>query len=593
MAPIAIYEQQIAHYKAEMAKFKRQLMLLGYLRLFSFVIMLLFGYWFFRDGFDTMWLLPIAVMLVVFGGGLVFYVRTQDKQARAKLLLALNEQEVELATTGNSRFPNGLGWMDETHPYTGDLDVFGPSSLYSHMNRTGTLSGAGALAGFLSGTSREAALIRKRQEASKALAPRVAFRQLFLVNGLLAGEKAEDMKELRLWLDMPFRFINNKFVQVMRWLSPVLSVMGVVYYMITNNHYPLLGVIVVNALILRQFLVEVTRQHTLVSSKEGVFRKFALLMQMINKEQFGNVVLLQEFQQQTTEADVALKQLARICSAWDQRLNMLVGMILNVLGLYDLHCGVALEKWKVQYKDKVDGWFKVLFEMEVYNSMATFAYNHPGYIYPVVDEEPAQLVGKGIGHPLIPEEECVKNDIGIGTPEQFLIITGSNMSGKSTFLRSVGTNLLMGMCGMPVCAEEFRVSPMMIMTSMRIKDSIAKHTSYFQAELLRLQEIVQVLKSGERVFILLDEILKGTNSEDKLSGSRSLIAHFLEYNCLGMIATHDLELGHMEEEYAGRIRNYCFESTIRDEQLFFDYSIREGVARNKNATFLMKKMEII
>jgi hypothetical protein len=593
MAPIAIYEQQIEHYKAELAKFRRQLALLGYLRLFSFLIMLLSGYCFFRDGFNTTWLLPIVVMLGVFVVGLVYYVRTQDQQARAKLLLALNEQEVELATTGSAKFPTGLGWVDETHPYTGDLDVFGVASLYSHMNRTGTLSGAAALADFLSDPDREPALIRHRQEASKALAQKLAFRQLFLVNGLLAGEKQEDGKELRMWLDMPFRFINNKFVQVMRWVSPVLSVIALLIWATTSRYYPFVGVIIMNSVILRQYLVEVNRQHMLISSKEGVFRKFALLMQLINRESFGDVVLLKEFQERTKEADVALKRLARVCNAWDQRMNMLVGMVLNVLGLYDLHCGVALEKWKLQYKDKVDGWFRVLFDMEVYNSMATFAYNHPGYIYPEVDETQSQLVGKGIGHPLIPEKDCVKNDIAIGVPEQFLIITGSNMSGKSTFLRSVGTNLLMAMCGMPVCAEEFRVSPMRIMTSMRIKDSIAKHTSYFQAELLRLQEIVMVLKSGEPVFILLDEILKGTNSEDKLSGSRSLIAHFLQYKCLGMIATHDLELGHMEAEYATRIRNYCFESTIMNDQLFFDYRIREGVARNKNATFLMKKMEII
>jgi DNA mismatch repair ATPase MutS len=198
-----------------------------------------------------------------------------------------------------------------------------------------------------------------------------------------------------------------------------------------------------------------------------------------------------------------------------------------------------------------------------------------------------------VGHPLIPAEECVRNDIGIGTPQQFLIITGSNMSGKSTFLRSVGSNLLLSLRGMPVCAASFACSPMQIMTSMRIKDSIAKHTSYFQAELLRLQQIVEVLKNGQQVFILLDEILKGTNSEDKLAGSRRLIEHFLQYHCLGMIATHDLELGHLEDTYPQRIRNYCFESTIKDDQLFFDYSIREGVARNKNATFLMQKMEII
>ncbi|SFW72260.1 MutS-related protein [Chitinophaga sancti] len=593
MASIAIYEEQINHYKAELAGYKRQLNLLGYLRLLSFLILSFFVYQYFRDLFEPIWLLPILLMLGVFAGALVVYTRLQEKQTLAKMLLELNKKEYELATTGKSAFYDGTFFMDDTHPYAGDLDVFGYSSIYSHMNRTGTLTGANFLAQFLKAPWLGVEKTGERQEVVKELAPKLQFRQLLTAQAALAGEKSEDQHELRLWLDMPIRFLNDQFVQVARWVSPALSVVAFIYLIATYNVYPLLAMLAINSLILRQFLKEINRQHILISSKERVFAKFSVLVQMINTENFGQAAMLNRDQEKTQEAGVALKRLARIVNIWDQRMNMAIGMLLNGLGLYDLHCAVILEKWKLKYKDKVAGWMDVIYGFEIYNSMATFAYNHPDFIYPEVNDTQSQLAGKGIGHPLIPVEECVKNDIAIGTPQQFLIITGSNMSGKSTFLRSVGCNLLLAMCGLPVCAEEFKCSPMKIMTSMRIKDSIAKHTSYFQAELLRLQEIVKVLKSGERVFILLDEILKGTNSEDKLSGSRSLIAHFLQYHCLGMIATHDLELGHMEEAYAGRIRNYCFESTIEDEQLFFDYRIREGVARNKNATFLMKKMEII
>ena len=228
----------------------------------------------------------------------------------------------------------------------------------------------------------------------------------------------------------------------------------------------------------------------------------------------------------------------------------------------------------------------------LFRSLATFAYNHPAYTYPVFREKPG-VTGTAIGHPLIPSSQCVTNDCSIGNGDQFLIITGSNMSGKSTFLRSVSVNWLLAMTGAPVCAAEFSCSPLRIMTSMRIKDSIARHTSYFQAELLRLQHIIQVLKSGQQVFIILDEILKGTNSEDKLAGSRELIRHFLQYNCTGMIATHDLDLGALEAEYPQQIRNYCFESSLDNGCLHFDYRMRPGIARNKNATFLMKQMEII
>ncbi|RFM35834.1 MutS-related protein [Chitinophaga silvisoli] len=593
MAPIAIYEEQMNHYKTELAKYKRQLSLLGYLRLLSFLIMLFFGYLYFRDSFELMWILPVVLMLGVFAGALMVYTRIQEKQVLARTLLQLNEKEYQLATTGNSSFYDGAFFVDETHPYTGDLDVFGHSSIYSHINRTGTMTGASVLAQFLKMPWPGVERTRERQEAVKELVPKLQFRQLLSAQAELAGEKADDQKELRLWLDMPVKFINNQFVQIVRWVSPVLSVVAVGYLLATYNVYPLLAMLLINSVILRQYVAEISRQHVLISSKERVFAKFSVLVQMINGEQFGQAALLNRDQEKTQEAGAALKRLARIVNIWDQRMNMAIGMVLNGLGLYDLHCAVILEKWKLKYKDRVAGWMDVIYGFEIYNSMATFAYNHPEFIYPVIDDKQSQLTGKGIGHPLIPAAASVKNSIAIGTPQQFLIITGSNMSGKSTFLRSVGSNLLLAMCGLPVCAEEFTCSPMKIMTSMRIKDSIAKHTSYFQAELLRLQEIVKVLKSGEKVFILLDEILKGTNSEDKLSGSRSLIAHFLQYNCLGMIATHDLELGQMEEEYPGRIRNYCFESTIQEEQLFFDYRIREGVARNKNATFLMKKMEII
>lgn len=593
MAPIVIYEEQINHYKAELANYKRQLSWLGYLRLLSFLIMVFFVYLFFRNDFDPTVLLPIVLMLGVFAGALLVYTRLQEKQTLAGTLLQLNEKEYQLATTGHSSFYDGEFFIDEAHPYIGDLDVFGHSSLYSHMNRTGTLTGATALAQFLKQPGVGVENIRERQEVVKELAPKLKFRQMLTAQSMLAGEKTDDQKELRLWLDMPIGFINNRFVQVARWVSPVLSILAVGYLIATYHILPLLVVLAINGLILRQYLVQINRQHILISSKERVFAKFSQLVQMINAENFGTAAMLKRDQAMTQEAGMALKELARIVNMWDQRMNMLIGVILNGLGLYDLHCAVTLEKWKLKYKDRVPGWLGVIYGFEIYNSIATFAYNHPAFIYPEVDDAHSQLTGRGIGHPLIPASESVRNDIGIGTPQQFLIITGSNMSGKSTFLRSVGSNLLLAMCGLPVCADEFKCSPMKIMTSMRIKDSIAKHTSYFQAELLRLQQIVKVLKSGEKVFILLDEILKGTNSEDKLSGSRSLIAHFLEYHCLGMIATHDLELGHMEEEYPGRVRNYCFESTIKDEQLFFDYRIREGVARNKNATFLMKKMEII
>lgn len=593
MAPIANYEQQINDYKAEISQVQQRLSTLGWIRLVCFAGILFCGYKFFYDSLDFKWLLAGLLPLAAFAIVLVRYLSLQDKLTLLKTLLELNEKEWRLAATGQSGFDDGNRFADEQHPYTGDLDVFGHSSLFAHMNRTGTLMGARALSDALKLPLQGAGEIWQQQDVIRELVPRFKFRQLFAAQASLTGEQPDDVAGLHKWLSLPLEFLNKQWLNIARWVMPVLLIGGAVYYFVTDEYYLFTFFLCMNWLILGTQVKKVNAQHQLISNKEKTFGKLALLLQMICAEKETAAVLLKAHQEQAVAAKTALHQLSRICNALDQRLNLLVGVVLNSIVLYDLHCVFALEKWKSRYKNEVPGWLAVIAKMEVWNSMSTFAYNHPDYIYPQVKEEGSRLVATGVGHPLIPAEECVRNDIGIGQPQEFLIITGSNMSGKSTFLRSVGSNLLLGLCGMPVCATSFTCSPVQIMTSMRIKDSIAKHTSYFQAELLRLQQIVEVLKSGQRVFILLDEILKGTNSEDKLSGSRRLIEHFLQYNCLGMIATHDLELGHLEDTYPQRIRNYCFESTIKDDQLFFDYRIREGVARNKNATFLMQKMEII
>lgn len=592
MSPIATYEQQISDYKAEISKVQQRLSVLGWLRLICFAGIVYCAYAFIKEEFSLVWLLVALVPLAAFVIVLLRYFSLQDKLTLLKVLLNLNEKEWKLASTGWSGFDDGIRFNDEQHPYIGDLDVFGRSSLYAHINRTGTLMGANALAEALKEPLKDAAVIRQQQEVVRELAPRFKFRQLFAAQAALTGEQPDDIQGLQQWLSMPLEFSNRQWVNIVRWVMPLLVLAGAVIYFITDSYYLFTIFLSVNWFILGTQMKKVNTQHQLISNKEKIFGRMAFLLKLISEEA-GNAAFLKAQQEQAIAARNALRRLAKICSAVDQRMNQLVGIFLNSVVLYDLHCMVALEKWKVRYKDELPGWLSVIEKMEVWNSMATFAYNHPEYIYPVINEQETQLVATGVGHPIIPGNECVRNDIGIGIPQHFLIITGSNMSGKSTFLRSVGINLLLALSGMPVCAASFMCSPMQIMTSMRIKDSIAKHTSYFQAELLRLQQIVEVLKTGERVFILLDEILKGTNSEDKLSGSRRLIERFLGYRCLGLIATHDLELGHLEETYPQQIRNYCFESTIRAGQLFFDYRIREGVARNKNATFLMQKMGII
>ncbi|MBO9571784.1 MAG: DNA mismatch repair protein MutS, partial [Chitinophagaceae bacterium] len=303
--------------------------------------------------------------------------------------------------------------------------------------------------------------------------------------------------------------------------------------------------------------------------------------------------LLNELQQAAKNAHHEFTKLAKLTVSLDHRLNFIVNLLLNSFLLYDIHCMIALEKWKEKNRIEFNKWIEAVSKIETLGSFATFAFNNPEYCYPKISEHETTIQAVQIAHPLIPFKEQKANDITTGIQEKLLLVTGSNMSGKSTFLRTLGVNLLLAQCGAPVCAKQFIFSPMKILSSVRISDSLQEHTSYFMAELIRLREIIDQLKTGIPSFVLIDEVLRGTNSDDKTQGSASLILKLINYNCLSLFATHDLSLSALEKSTGNKISNYCFESIIENGELKFDYKLRKGIATNKNATFLMEKMGII
>jgi DNA mismatch repair ATPase MutS len=257
-----------------------------------------------------------------------------------------------------------------------------------------------------------------------------------------------------------------------------------------------------------------------------------------------------------------------------------------------MQCVYRLEKWKEENAQDLNTWLEVISETEVLCSFGTYAFNNAQFNYPFIHDD-LSIAAKAMGHPLIPQTECVVNDFQIGNGPTVLIITGANMAGKSTFLRTLGINLVLALNGAPVCAESFACPVIQLRTGMRTADSLKDHQSYFYAELDRLKGIMDELRNDVPLLILLDEILKGTNSTDKQTGSISLVKQLLPHPCLGVIATHDLALGDLEKEFPGKIKNYCFEANIENDQLSFDYKLKTGLASKMNATFLMKKMGII
>jgi DNA mismatch repair ATPase MutS len=324
-------------------------------------------------------------------------------------------------------------------------------------------------------------------------------------------------------------------------------------------------------------------------------KKYASLIEILEKNKFQSIGL--QFITKTlisnrSSAARSIKHLSKLVSAFDNRMNLLAALFLEGILLWDIQCMVRLEKWKLKEGIFFDRWINALAEFDVLASLATYAFNHPGYVYAIVDNTPV-FEAKELGHVLIPKHERVCNDFIIQNEKDFIIITGANMAGKSTFLRTVATSMIIAMTGAPVCATSYRFRPMPVFSSMRTSDSLNKHESYFYAELKRLKEMLDRLREGKKLFIILDEILKGTNSRDKQKGSYAALEQIIKLGGTGIIATHDLELAKIEDKYPERIKNLCFEIEIDQAKISFDYKLKEGITTKMNASLLMQQMGII
>lgn len=511
-------------------------------------------------------------------------------------LLSINREECDSLSWEFSAKADGNEYLDPQGLFAHDLDIFGPGSLYQYINRCSTLPGRDRLAGMLSTIEQSAGEIRQRQEAITEMKNKFGWRQGFRVEGLMAGEETEDIRSLVSWVNAPRDFRSKIFpllVVVMPLLTLVvflLSVAGLIAWW----HFMIYLLIPLAVSGIRHRKVNV--KHQMLSRKFPLLKKFSRLMELVEEEDFASErmrALQARLRADGDTASRAIRRLAGIAGAFDTRLNLLAGFLMNILFLWDIRQSLRLERWQKKYRRMLPRWFDTLGEADAFVSLAGYSDNNPSYVMPVIMEgESLHFNAAGLGHPLIPEVKRVCNDYSVPGWRHFTILTGANMAGKSTFLRTVGVNMLLGSCGAPVCAASMEFTPVTLVTSIHTADSLAHNESYFYAELKRLKLIIDMLKGGEKVFIILDEILKGTNSNDKQSGSKALIRQLIALQASGIIATHDLALGELEQQFPGSVRNLCFEIIIDGHRLDYDYRIREGIARNMNATILMERMGI-
>lgn len=588
-----IYIDLIKSNTEEYKKFKKKYNLIGSIRLFVVILLLVSIYLFFN--FDsTVYIFSGLFFLISFVVLLIIHEKVKFEKEIKQTLIAINEDEIAYLKGEAIRFNDGNEFIDPIHFYTFDLDIFGKKSLFQNVNRTATFLGKQKLAHlFQNKLSNEN--IQLNQEAVSELTSNIEWRQYFFALAKLTQDSKEKYEDLINWSKQEFAKLP-KIIDLLSYIIPSLFILAALcsFFDSTYNYTQICTFLFFINLSLAFSQLKKIKNEILYSDKIlQPIKQYALMIATIESQNFESTKLKSlrcQLINETSIASKSVKDLASIVSNMHSVQNVLGAILINGVFLYHIHILKKLYNWKKNNSNQVEKWLEVIGEIEVLNSVANFSYNNSDFVFPKINEI-HQLNFKDLGHPLIPSKKRICNDI-IFQKSDFIILTGSNMSGKSTFLRTLGINMVLAGIGAPICASSANLHPLHVIVSMRQSDSLSDGESYFFTEVKRLKQIMEKL-GDEYCFVLLDEILKGTNSDDKQTGTIEVIKKLISKNATGCIATHDLEVCQMTKHYQNILFNKCFEVEIKNNDLHFDYTLREGICKNKSATFLMEKMEII
>lgn len=595
MNPENHYTERLSLTEGQLQQVKKQIFRISMLRLALFIAGIAGLYFFFNQ--TTLLIicicltfLPLFILVKIHNR---FFIRKEWLETQARII----QEELQALSGDYSSFEDGKEYVNPEHPYSFDLDIFGRRSLFQSINRTCTFFGKNRLAKWLQNHLHEKTSIEKRQEMVREISEHTLFREQFRVAGLVHHGQSSDGEKIQAWSQSPAQYLHAGWVKAFIWGVPVINSLLLITSLAGWTSFSWLGLsfgiflVLSFGIIKRATYIQETYGKQL-KSLNGYARLIALA-KAENWKSAGMQELMERFNLNSQSPIQALQQLSKELDRLDLRNNQFLYVLLEGSIFFQLQEIVRIERWKARYGQHISKWLETVGELDALCSLGTFAYNHPQYTYPELTEKPFCFLATQMGHPLMPASQCVKNDATIPSRPFFLIITGANMAGKSTYLRTIGVNYLLACIGAPVCCERLKLHPNQLITSLRTSDSLSDNESYFFAELKRLKRIIDLLNQGQQLFIILDEILKGTNSMDKQKGSFDLIRQFMQLKANGIIATHDLLLGSLIKQFPEKIRNYCFEADIKENELTFSYKLREGVAQNMNACFLMKKMGII
>nr|AOE13918.1 MutS-related protein, family 1 [uncultured bacterium]CCF99213.1 MutS family DNA mismatch repair protein [uncultured Flavobacteriia bacterium] len=587
--PVAHYTKNIKDYKTQLAAVRKKLLTSSSIRLVLFLTACAGIY--FAWGNTQIILAIIVVFIIIFLFLVSKHSDLQYKRDFLEELIKINTTEIKVLHRDFHDLPDGDKFKNGQHAFSMDIDLFGRGSFFQYLNRTRLDPGAEKLANIF--TENSIANIPQKQEAIQELSAKSAWRQTFSATAALVKTEVPVTFILK-WLKAYKPYVP----QTMRYIPQVFSLISLVVFVL--YYFDILPIMVlvswffVGLAISGAFIKKTNKLAEYTSKTQTTFDQYYKLLIQLENEEFTSALLREKMANIAPEngkkASEIVKILSKRLSAFDQRGNLLVGTFTNAFMLSDLRHGYAIEKWIANHAEQISDWFEVIAFFDAYNSLGNFSFNHTHYTFPEIKTDAKILESTAASHPLLDSKKAVSNDFSIDE-EQFFIITGANMAGKSTFLRTVSLQIVMANVGLPVCAASASYTPIKLITSMRTTDSLTDDASYFFSELKRLQFIVKAIQT-DRYFIILDEILKGTNSTDKAIGSRKFIDKLVASHSTGIIATHDLSLCAAADELPP-VENYYFDAEIKNDELFFDYTFKKGICQNMNASFLLRKMNII
>ena len=590
------YKNRVDEYTALLKTDNRRLLLLSALRLSVFVAGITVSWILFRQN-SYLGAGAFLISTVLFAVLLKAYSKVSLRRDFNSNMITVNSNELSAITGDISHFYGGDRYIDIAHDFSHDIDLFGTNSLFQFLNRTFSDTGSDTLAGWLKSPFEAAKDFERRKPVIEELMEHTPWRHQFIATGMINMTSDKENDALFTWFREQPLFAGKKGLRIFTYIMPGLTVVSLFLLIMGWLHYSVFIFLFLTNLLLVSFnLRKINMVHGVVSKRFSYLSTIEKLIRHIANARFKSDYLIEiknNFNDGNFSAVGRIKDLAKIIQTFDSRLNWLIGIGANGILLWDYHCVIKLEDWKKSTSVFVPLWLDSLGRMEALASLSNYAWNHPQSVFPEISDGDKFLVAEKLGHQLIDPDNRIDNDFSISKNGVITIITGANMAGKSTFLRTVAVNLVLAMNGAPVCASRFLFTPVHLFSSMRTTDSLSEHESYFYAELKRLRLLIDKIRKGESIFFILDEILKGTNSKDKSEGSRLFIEKILGYGGTGIVATHDISLGALISNYPDNIVNNCFEIEIDESDVLFDYILREGITTRMNAALLMKQHGII